>query len=462
MAGYIDHTVLPGYAVEGKYCLVLYSGERKWHERYVISRALPCQDERSIGWCVVATPDGDVYGEPLCPPSVSGVAVLQDDRSLPPGLLRRNVYRFEDGQVGHAPAGAELQHLRGAAAAELAALQSEIDALGGGSGIVGPVASSAAAPPAAAPPPLSPPGPVLAPAAGFVWVVASSEKQYARGSMVPLQTVVGGYQAGSKGVAALSDGTVLFAELIANQDLMRYVSPEPPAVAASPLVQGGGAVAMNQDDARTLAVRYSSEGKRRRELREGVELVSESSWGDWPIKGPRTAKWVGQYIVTNGGSPLTMHNTWKSNCKLQPSDNGVLEHESICKDLELALEYDQLNLGELACLELLCRQLQMLQYRWKERILGATSAGTVDDESHFFSVLTRLGATYALPLPLTLGWERSFTRRVKPTRSKGKPARSGRCSGATSRNLRDAEGVLLCAASALAGLRCASFSSAWF
>ena len=157
-----------------------------------------------------------------------------------------------------------------------------------------------------------------------------------------------------------------------------------------------------------------------------------------------------------------MHNTWKSNCKLQPSDNGVLEHESICKALELALEYDQLNLGELACLELLCRQLQMLQYRWKERILGATSAGTVDDESHFFSVLTRLGATYALPLPLTLGWERSFTRRVKPTRSKGKPARSGRCSGATSRNLRDAEGVLLCAASALAGLRCASFSSAWF
>ena len=78
--------------------------------------------------------------------------------------------------------------------------------------------------------------------------------------------------------------------------------------------------------------------------------------------------------MTNGGSPMSMHNTWKVNFKLQPSDGGV-EHESVCKALELAIEYDQLNIGELAAVELLCRRLQMIQYRWKER---------VDDESHFF------------------------------------------------------------------------------
>ena len=66
------------------------------------------------------------------------------------------------------------------------------------------------------------------------------------------------------------------------------------------------------------------------------------------------------------------------------ADNGVLEHESICKALELAVEYDQLNIGELATIELLCRRLQMIQYRWKERVLGASSSGSVDDESHFF------------------------------------------------------------------------------
>ena len=59
-----------------------------------------------------------------------------------------------------------------------------------------------------------------------------------------------------------------------------------------------------------------------------------------------------------------MHNTWRTNSKLQASNNGVLEHESLCKALELAIEYDQLNLGELASLEPMCRRIQMLQYRW--------------------------------------------------------------------------------------------------
>ena len=69
-------------------------------------------------------------------------------------------------------------------------------------------------------------------------------------------------------------------------------------------------------------------------------------------------------------------------CKLQGSDNGELEHDARLS--ELALEYDQLNIGELASIELLCRRLQMIQYRWRERIIGAVSNGTVEDESHFF------------------------------------------------------------------------------
>ena len=52
--------------------------------------------------------------------------------------------------------------------------------------------------------------------------------------------------------------------------------------------------------------------------------------------------------------------------------------------MELAIEYDQLNLGELACIELLCGRLQMIQFRWKERVIGATSTGSVDDEKHYF------------------------------------------------------------------------------
>ncbi|CAE7467165.1 unnamed protein product [Symbiodinium microadriaticum] len=351
--------------------------------RYIIATTTPSSDLRSIGFCVVATPDGDIYGESLAVPNIQGIAVLPEDRSAPPGLLRRNIYRFEDGDAGHAPDAGEIAHLRGAASQERVDLQKEINEQGGGSAppVIGPVAGAdAGATPAA------PTGPVLAPAAGFVWVVAATEGARARGSLVPLNQVVGGYQAGTKGVAGLADGSVIFAELIPSHELQTYVigqTQPPPAAAASP--PSGGAIGAGiGDDARTLAVRYGTDGKRRREVRDGVELASESAWGDWPIKGPRTAKWVGQYFVTNGGGPLTMHNTWKVNCKLQPSDNGVLEHEALCKMLELAIEYDQLNIGELASIELACRRLQMIQYRWRERILGAVSSGTIDDESHFF------------------------------------------------------------------------------
>ena len=323
MASYLDHTVLPAFALEGRFVLILYPGERKWHERLIVLRPTPSSDPRTVGWCVTATPDLDVYGEPIAPPNVEGFAVLAPDRSLPPGLLRRNVYRFEDGGIGQPPSPAELAHLRGLAQAELNSLQMEIDATGAGA-----VVAAAPATPAAVPAAAPAAGPVLVATAGSVWVVAVSEGNRAKGSLVPIAQVAAGHQAGSKAVVGLTDGSVPFVENIPNHELANYVSGGPPARGVNPTAQVSpvaptGAIAIGSgDDARTLAVRYGTGGKRRRELRDGVELASESVWGDWPIKGPCTAKWVGQYFVSNGGSPMTIHNTWKVNCKLQPSDRG--------------------------------------------------------------------------------------------------------------------------------------------
>ncbi|OLQ10940.1 Calpain-15 [Symbiodinium microadriaticum] len=375
---------LDAFDLENRYCLVLYETERRWHERLLIRKTNQNRDGRSPGWFVVATPEGDVYAESLAPPNVVGVIVLPDNRQLPPGLLARSVHRFENGSVGHAPTGAELAHLRGTAHGELMLVQAEIDGLD--SPVLG---AGAAGTPVPAPAANTGPAPVaLTPVAGYTWVVAAAEGSRAKGSILPLGQVVSGQQFGSKGVAALVDGSVVFAELIPSHEVGKYGMPVTPvASGGQPNTVGlhGGALAINQaDDARTLAVRYGSDGKRRRELRDGVDQSSETAWTDWPIKGPRTARWVAQYIVTNGGAPLSMHQAWKTNCKLQASDGGVLEHEAICKVLELAIEYDQLNVGELAAVELLCRRLQMIQYRWRERILGATATGTIEDESHFF------------------------------------------------------------------------------
>ena len=138
-----------------RFVLILYPGERKWHERLIVLRPTPSSDPRTVGWCVTATPDGDVYGEPIAPPNVEGFAVLAPDRSLPPGLLRRNVYRLEDGDIGQPPSPAELAHLRGLAQAELNSLQMEIDATGAGAVVAAapaaPAAVLAAAPAAGGP-----------------------------------------------------------------------------------------------------------------------------------------------------------------------------------------------------------------------------------------------------------------------------------------------------------------------
>ena len=123
---------------------------------------------------------------------------------------------------------------------------------------------------------------------------------------------------------------------------------------------------------------------------------------------------------------MIMHNTWKVNCKLQPSDGGVLEHESICKALELAIEYDQLNIGELAAIELLCHRLQMIQYCWKERrgfLALPPLAPSMTSRTSSWGWTPHV-ATFAFVLPLTLGWARSCTRRLRQTRNSARPGRT--------------------------------------
>ncbi len=79
-----------------------------------------------------------------------------------------------------------------------------------------------------------------------------------------------------------------------------------------------------------------------------------------------------------------MHNQWKQICKLQAQDGGVTEHESLCKMVEVLHEYGQLNFGELAVGELMARRIQMLQYRWRDRVLNAAHSAGIEDETHVF------------------------------------------------------------------------------
>jgi len=76
------------------------------------------------------------------------------------------------------------------------------------------------------------------------------------------------------------------------------------------------------------------------------------------------------------------HTAWRTAAKLTTSDAGVSLHEVASKALQAACCYDQLNVGELACMEILSRSIQMTEYRWRERIVGNSTSH--DDEAFLF------------------------------------------------------------------------------
>ena len=53
----------------------------------------------------------------------------------------------------------------------------------------------------------------------------------------------------------------------------------------------------------------------------------------------------------NGHNPVTRHEKWQSESRLSPDDPGVQEHEVASEIFELVVEYDQLDVSNLASFE---------------------------------------------------------------------------------------------------------------
>ena len=128
------------------------------------------------------------------------------------------------------------------------------------------------------------------------------------------------------------------------------------------------------DDARTLPVRFDTAGKRTREFRDFCSLMSQDEWEDWPVRGPRTCRWVLSFMLEHGGTPRGWHRQWQAAMRLQATDAGVALHEVCCLFLESLCTYDQLNAPNLAAGEHAARQLQAVEERWKDRAIGSNES----------------------------------------------------------------------------------------
>jgi len=380
----------------GERALIFYHGDAVWHERLVLATV-----DQLSGKQIICTPDGDIYVEVLATPPLCSVRRLAPHRHPPAGIARGLCHMMENGHRGRDFSAAELTHLledgRQLAAVERANLG--LVALP-----VGPVIPPAPLPMAA---PLLP----LAFGAG-----AGGHRADAGLGAVPLAlpfVPMGCDLVARESVPGVSAGTVISPTLCyAAVDDRYIVDPrvarrcvarswaqlrfmlgrtvrKPPSALLLPLLLPlKHSVLVAQW--RLAVMRLVSLQFVTTLLARGIVSFAIASrkarrqsgtTGAFPAPGPLCG-WRG--IASRMGaprSPCTL--SWRNNAKLAQADAGVMLHEAACKALQTAAVYDQLNIGELASMEILARSIQMTQYRWKERILGASSS-TYEDEAFLF------------------------------------------------------------------------------
>lgn len=114
------------------------------------------------------------------------------------------------------------------------------------------------------------------------------------------------------------------------------------------------------DDARTLAVMYDDHGERFRSWKEAVAKMHESFYEGWPVEGPRTMLWMAKNIERTGGTRVLCYQKYLVENRISATDRLSYDLQSLCRLMEHAGCYDQLNRASLASFEVLARRMQLL------------------------------------------------------------------------------------------------------
>ncbi len=129
----------------------------------------------------------------------------------------------------------------------------------------------------------------------------------------------------------------------------------------SALAAAGGDADETQSDARALAVKCNRVGDRWRKFLEAIAMMDCCAYVDWPLKGPRTVRWLLQHIARHGGSPLARHTKWSIEMKVRDDGPVVGEHEVVSEVPEYACCYDQVDASILCMFEVVSRWCQAIE-----------------------------------------------------------------------------------------------------
>ena len=145
--------------------------------------------------------------------------------------------------------------------------------------------------------------------------------------------------------------------------------PVPPAGAggAGAVVGGEAAPAAVPADRRVLPWIGAAGAAHPLDFRVSMLQQWETPILGWSIRGPRTTAWCLAHMAEHGGSPTGWHQRWLVNHRLQAHEYGVDWHEACCQILQAMCCADQLQSPNLEAAELVCRQVQLLEERHREK-----------------------------------------------------------------------------------------------
>ena len=303
----------PGDLNPGTRILVYYEGDTVWHTRYLLSLV----DRAS--WIII-TPDGDIYSEEVSDgnPDWAAWRLWPAGGGVPFGVDANAIYGFNP-----PPNAATLQNLISEGHQHAAQERARLGLAQGGQG--GGVAGAAHG---ADPQPVG--------GAGAVGLPAGAGQPHGPGNLA------GGGGGGNAQLAQLLHAD----QPMENEDAMA-------------------------DDARTLAISRDSEGNRYKEFRLAVQESRPCNFADWPISGPRTAKFVLTQMLEHGGSPMGHHQAWRTACRLCSRPMVRRWNTSLgavfFKRSSLTTRWDGSNL---AGIELIVRALQRIEEKHKHKLVS--------------------------------------------------------------------------------------------
>ena len=117
----------------------------------------------------------------------------------------------------------------------------------------------------------------------------------------------------------------------------------------------------DDEDLRTLAVLYDSQGERYRRFDDSVTLCTEAAFSDWPLTGDRNVLYRLKNMAKKALTPVTQHSKWLESSRIGKGDRSRYEHESLSKILASAVDYDQLNVSNCLFAERIVRRQMVLE-----------------------------------------------------------------------------------------------------